>query len=173
MAEKSKLKVYEELSPSPPGVGVFGASGILLRNDSPAVGGGVLGLGLMRLKFSTVPSHSVELRDVRLLVDDDCKEPLTFANARGCMLFLRLAPPRGMMVLSTLYRASSSHLFSRSQLWKSVSDRHKIKGICLLKNPANSNTFDQVSCLSHFFHGTNAAVLVDDMGDAYFSGYRL
>lgn len=113
MAEKSKLKVYEG---SPPGVGVLGASGILLRNDSPAAGGGVLGLGLMRLKFSTVPSHSVELRDVRLLVDD--KDPLKFARARGCMLFLRLAPPRGMMVLSTLYRDSSSHLFSRSQLFK-------------------------------------------------------
>lgn len=94
MAEKSKLKLYEL---SPPGVGVLGASGILLTNDS---GGGVLGLGLMRLKFSTVPSHSVEVRDGRLLVDD--KEPLTFASARGCMLFLRLAPPRGMMVLSTL-----------------------------------------------------------------------
>jgi hypothetical protein len=100
MAEKSKLKVYE-LSP-PPGVGVLGASGILLRNDSPAAGGGVLGLGLMRLKFSTVPSHSVELRDGRLLVDDDSNDPLTFASALGCMLFLRLAPPRGMMVLSTL-----------------------------------------------------------------------
>ena len=33
--------------------------------------------------------------------DEEDKKPFTLANARGCMLLRRLAPPRGMMVLST------------------------------------------------------------------------
>lgn len=74
-------------------------------------------LGLMRRKSCIVSSRSVGWRERRLEVllpwpmdddieeedddVDDVKEPLTLAKARGCILFLRLAPPRGMMVLST------------------------------------------------------------------------
>jgi hypothetical protein len=118
MAEKSKLKLklYSECSSSSlllegvlTLVGVLGAVGVLFSLT--------LLLGLMRLKSSMVSSRSVGCRDRRLKVlllwpmdddneeevedVDDCKDPLTLARARGCMLFLRLAPPRGMMVLST------------------------------------------------------------------------
>lgn len=120
MAEKSKLKLklYSESASSP------SALMILLEGVLALVG--VLGavlcsltllLGLMRRKSCIVSSRSVGARERRFEVllpwpmdddsedededVDDCREPLTLAKARGCMLFLRLAPPRGMMVLST------------------------------------------------------------------------
>lgn len=89
-------------------VGVFGVIEVLFSLT--------LLLGLMRLKSSMVSSKSVGARERRVEVlllwpidddndddedVDDVKEPLTLAKARGCILFLRLAPPRGMMVLST------------------------------------------------------------------------
>lgn len=120
IAEKSKLKLklYSVSSSSSSLlllegvlalVGVFGAFEVLFSLT--------LLLGLMRLKSSIVSSKSVRARERRLEVMlpwpidedneeededvDDVNEPLTLAKARGCMLFLRLAPPRGMMVLST------------------------------------------------------------------------
>jgi hypothetical protein len=117
MAEKSKLKLklYSEsslylfvLEEGLALIGVFGALEVLFSLT--------LLLGLMRLKSSMVSSKSVGARERRVEVlllwpmdddndddedVDDVKEPLTLARARGCILFLRLAPPRGMMVLST------------------------------------------------------------------------
>lgn len=118
MVEKSnsKLKLYSASSASEVLdlglrlVGVLGTLGTLLSMP-----------GLIRLRSSTVSSQSVGSLDWRfelllwppVLEDDkdddddeeddvdDFKEPFTFANARGCMLFLLFAPPRGMMVLST------------------------------------------------------------------------
>lgn len=74
-------------------------------------------LGLMRLKSSIVSSISAAVFDRRVKPiellnpfdednEDDDEEgekivPFTLAKARGCILFLLLAPPRGMIVLST------------------------------------------------------------------------
>jgi hypothetical protein len=99
MAEKSKVNSY---SPDLDAVGVLGtASGRRFKNDSPFVDELALGglLGLMRMK-SCIVSKSAGIRDRRPLTDD-VNDPLTLARARGSMLFLRLAPPRGMMELST------------------------------------------------------------------------
>lgn len=116
MAEKSKLKLklYSESSSSSV---LFFLEGVLALVGVLGLCSLTLLLGLMRRKFSIVSSRLAGCPERRFNVllpwpidddndeededVDDCREPLTLARARGCMLFLRLAPPRGMIVLST------------------------------------------------------------------------
>lgn len=113
--------------------GVSGSSEAYLANAS---GAGVLGTGVSKAQdhsksFSSsswpcsggVRIHSVlSLRFFGVLGGPDVLlvlatiVPFKLAMALGSILFRRLAPPRGMIDVSRLYGASSSHLFSRSQL---------------------------------------------------------
>ena len=70
------------------------------------------------------------------VMEEGTRVPFKFANARGSMLLRLLWPPRGTSAVSTEYGASSSHLFSRSQLQKYQYD--VCKGVDLTMTYSNT-----------------------------------